>query len=215
MSTRTATLGVPRVGTEARPVQLASSDRELWEQLRTGDESALTELFQRHSDAVYNFAFRRTSSWPAAEDVVQATFLALWRRARAGRIDQLTLDSARPLLLVMAGHECGNVLRTFRRQSALRDRIELIDPTGPVPDHSTAAAARIDDERAMSDVRRILDRIPAKQREVVELVVWSECSMADAARVLGIPEGTVKSRLARARTSLAGLLDLGDQEGLR
>lgn len=212
MSTRT--LGVPRVGTEVRQVQLAGSDREIWELLRTGDELALTELFHRHSDAVYNFAFRRTSSWPAAEDVVQATFLALWRRARDRRIDQLTLESARPLLLVMAGHECGNVLRTFRRQTALRDRIELIDQAGPVPDHSAEAAARIDDERAMSDLRRILDRIPAKQREVVELVVWAQCSMAETARVLGIPEGTVKSRLARARTRLAGLLDLGDTEGL-
>jgi RNA polymerase sigma-70 factor (ECF subfamily) len=114
----------------------------------------------------------------------------------------------------MTGYECANVLRTFRRQSALRNRIKLIDQTGPEPDHSAGAAARIDDERAMSDIRRILDRLPAKQREVVELVAWSECSMADAARALGVPEGTVKSRLSRARTSLAGLLDLGDQEGL-
>lgn len=215
MSTRTATLGVPRVGSEVRQVQLAGGDGEVWERLRTGDEAALAELFHRHSDAVYNFAFRRTSSWSAAEDVVQATFLAVWRRARDGRIDQLTLDSARPLLLVMAGYECGNVLRASRRQSALRNRIELIDQIGPVPDHSAGAAARVDDERAMSDIRRILDQIPAKQREVVELVVWSECSMADAARALGIPEGTVKSRLARARSSLAGLLDLGTTEGLR
>ena len=195
-------------------MQLADGDREVWEQLRTGDEKALTELFRRHSDAVYNFAFRRTSSWPAAEDVVQATYLTLWRRARDRRIDKLTLDSARPLLLVMAGHECGNVLRTFRRQTALRDRIELIDQAGPVPDHSAGAVDRVDDERAMSDIRRVLERIPAKQREVVELVVWSDCSMADAARALGIPEGTVKSRLSRARTSLIGLLDLGDTEGL-
>ncbi|MEV8376313.1 RNA polymerase sigma factor [Kribbella sp. NPDC056861] len=202
------------MGTEVRQAQLAGSDREVWDRLGTGDESALTELFHRHSDAVYNFAFRRTSSWSAAEDVVQATFLALWRRARDRRIDALTLESARPLLLVMAGHECGNVLRAFRRQTALRDRIELIDQTGHVPDHSAGAAARVDDERAMSDLRRILERIPAKQREVVELVVWSECSMADAARALGIPEGTVKSRLARARTTLVGLIDLGDTEGL-
>jgi RNA polymerase sigma-70 factor (ECF subfamily) len=192
--------------------QAVGSDRDLWTRLRSADQHALTDLFHRHSDAVYNFAFRRTSSWSAAEDIVQSTFTALWRRARSGSVDELTLESARPLLLVMAGYECRNVHRSSRRQAALTDRIELLDQ-GPVPDHASAAAARIDDERAMSEVRRILDKLPAKQREVVELVVWSECSMAEAARALGVPEGTVKSRLARARNSLAGLIDLGMTEG--
>ncbi|MEV5967740.1 RNA polymerase sigma factor [Kribbella sp. NPDC051952] len=199
---RTSTLGV-LMGES--PGQLVGTDRELWQRLRLADEQALTELFHRHSDAVYNFAFRRTASWSQAEDVVQLTFTALWRRAKAGRIDELTLDSARPLLLVMAGYECGNVLRSTRRQDALRNRIELIDAGGTaVADHSTVTAARIDDERAMSDIRRLLDKLPTKLRDVVELVVWSECSMAEAARALGIPEGTVKSRLARARSQLAG-----------
>jgi RNA polymerase sigma-70 factor (ECF subfamily) len=114
----------------------------------------------------------------------------------------------------MAGHECLNVQRSSRRQAALTDRIELTDQVRAIPDHAGDTAARIDDERAMSEVRRILDKIPAKQREVVELVVWSECSMAEAARALGVPEGTVKSRLARARSSLAGLIEIGSMEGL-
>jgi RNA polymerase sigma-70 factor (ECF subfamily) len=199
---------------EHGPGQVVTSDRSLWARLRSADEHAFAELFHRHCDAVYNFAFRRTSSWSAAEDVAQATFAALWRRARAGSIERLDLESARPLLLVMAGHECGNVLRSSRRQAALRDRIELIDSAGSaVPDHSAIAAAKVDDERSMSDIRRLLGKLPVKQREVVELVVWSECSMAEAARALGVPEGTVKSRLARARASLAGLLDLGTEEG--
>jgi RNA polymerase sigma-70 factor (ECF subfamily) len=193
--------------------QAVGSDRDLWNRLRDADQHALTDLFHRYGDAVYNFAFRRTSSWSAAEDIVQATFTALWRRARSGSLDELTLESARPLLLVMAGHECLNVQRSSRRQAALTDRIELTDQVGAVPDHAGDTAARIDDERAMSEVRRILHKIPAKQREVVELVVWSECSMAEAARALGIPEGTVKSRLARARNSLASLIDLGTTEG--
>jgi RNA polymerase sigma-70 factor, ECF subfamily len=209
MSTRTATLGVQRV----EQGQSVGSDRDLWNRLRSADQHALTDLFHRHSDAVYNFAFRRTSSWSAAEDIVQATFTALWRRARSGSVDELTLESARPLLLVMAGYECRNVNRSSRRQAALTERIGLVDQVGAVPDHASDAAARIDDERAISEVRRILDKLPTKQREVVELVVWSECSMAEAARALGVPEGTVKSRLARARNSLAGLIDLGTTEG--
>ncbi|MEU4192214.1 RNA polymerase sigma factor [Kribbella sp. NPDC026611] len=205
-------LGVTMPQRPNGPGQVVGTDRALWERLRLADEEALSELFHRHSDAVYNFAFRRTASWSQAEDVVQAMFTTLWRRARTGRVDELQLDSARPLLLVMAGYECGNALRTTRRQAALQQRIELVDAGGTAePDHSAATAARVDDERAMSDIRRIVDRLPAKQREVVELVIWSECSMSEAARALSIPEGTVKSRLARARTTLAGLLDLGPE----
>ena len=76
---RTSTLGV-LMGESSG--QLVRTDRELWERLRLADEQALTDLFHRHSDAVYNFAFRRTASWSQAEDVVQLTFTALWRRAR-------------------------------------------------------------------------------------------------------------------------------------
>ncbi|WP_328992999.1 sigma-70 family RNA polymerase sigma factor [Kribbella sp. NBC_01245] len=207
MSTRAATLGVA-VSRSDRDI--GAPDQHLWARLREADEQALTALFRRHSDAVYNFAFRRLSSWSAAEDAVQATFTSLWRRARSGRIDVLTLESARPLLLVMAGHECSNLLRSSRRHLALVDRITALDRGADEPDPAAAAASRLDDERAMARIREVLDEIPAAQREVVELVVWSECSMAEAARALGIPEGTVKSRLARARRALATRLDLGN-----
>jgi RNA polymerase sigma-70 factor, ECF subfamily len=214
MSTRMAALEV-RQRMVDRPGQLVATDVELWNRLRAADDQALTALFHRHSDAVYNFAFRRTSSWAVAEDVVQATFTRLWRRAQAGRIDELALDTARPLLLVMAGHECGNVLRSSRRQAALADRIGVLERSEPAPDHAAHTAAKVDDERAMSEIRRIVERLPRGQREVVELVVWSGCTQAEAARALGVAEGTVKSRLARARTRLAGLLDLTLQEGSR
>ena len=197
------------------PGQAVRSDRDAWDRLRVADEDALTELFHRHSDAIYNFAFRRTSSWSIAEDVVQATFTALWRRAADGKIDELTLDTARPLLLTIARYECGNATRSTRRLNALRTRLRLVDGSTTTPDHSTLAAERVDDELAMSELRRILAKVPAGQREVVELVVWSGCSMAEAAQALGVAEGTVKSRLARARRRLAGLIDLDTMEGLK
>lgn len=147
--------------------------------------------------------------------MVQATFTTLWRRATDGRIDELTLDTARPLLLKITGYECANVVRSDRRLNALRRRLGGVAGPTSTPDHSAFAAAKVDDERAMSELRLVLAQVPADQREVVELVAWSGCSMAEAAQVLGIPEGTVKSRLARARRRLAGLIDLDTLEGLR
>jgi RNA polymerase sigma-70 factor (ECF subfamily) len=147
-----------------------TDDRGLWTRLADADGAALTELYRRHCDAVYNFAFRRTASWAAAEDVVQATFTAVWRRARNGTVDPLRADTARAVLLVMAGQECANVARAARRQRLLQGRIEA-DAGGAVsPDHAPSTAARVDDERRMSEVQRALRLIPAVQREAIELV---------------------------------------------
>jgi len=186
----------------------AMDDRGLWSRLAEADDAALTELYRRHCDAVYNFAFRRTASWAAAEDVVQATFTAVWRRARNGAVDPLRASTARAVLLVMAGQECANVARSARRQWLLQGRIEA-DAGGLVSaDHAASTAARIDDERQMSELHRALRLIPAVQREAIELVVWSHCSMAEAAGALGVSAGTVKSRLHRARQSLATVIEI-------
>ena len=182
---------------------VSSNDRDLWSRLAGADGAALTQLYRRHCDAVYNFAFRRTASWATAEDVVQATFTAVWRRACDGTVDPLRAETARAVLLVMAGQECANVARSARRLRLLHGRIEA-DAGGVVAaDHAAPTAARVDDELRMSHVRRALERIPAVQREAIELVVWSGCSVAEAATALGVSVGTVKSRLHRARQSLS------------
>lgn len=187
---------------------MAADDRVLWSRLAGADDAALTELYRRHCDAVYNFAFRRTASWAAAEDVVQATFTAVWRRARAGTVDALRSETARAVLLVMAGQECANAARTARRQRLLHGRIEGDSGGAVSPDHAGSTAERVDDELQMSEVRRALRLIPQVQREAIELVVWSHCSIAEAAGALGVSEGTVKSRLHRARQSLSTVIEI-------
>src|SRR6476661_2049090 len=203
MSVFTSTRGGPAPAPGPPP-----GDRELWSRLAEADDAALTELYRRHSDAVYNFAFRRTASWAAAEDVVQATFAAVWRRALEGAVDPLRAPTARAVLLVMAGQECANVARAARRQRLLRGRIEADAGGAVTADHAAPTAARVDDERRMSEVRRALQRIPRVQREAIELVVWSHCTLAEAAGALGVSVGTVKSRLHRARRSLTDVIEI-------
>ncbi|MGH1564017.1 RNA polymerase sigma factor [Mumia sp. DW29H23] len=184
-------------GGEASPGH--RSDRALWEDLRHGSEQAFAALFTRHGDAVYNFAFRRVACWATADDVTQATFLALWRRAREGRVEELRRDSARAVLLTMAGHECANAVRGRNRLAALVLRLPV---ESHQRDHAEQVDAEIDSERRMRSIRGLVDRLPAGQRAVVEMVWWSGCSLQDTADALGVPVGTVKSRLARARTRL-------------
>ncbi len=184
---------------------MSGPDADVWRQLCAGEESGLTTIYQRHVDAVYNFAFRRTASWSMAEDAVQATFTTLWRRARQGKLTPLRLPTARPLLLTMASHECANLRRSQRRRAALLRRLR---PSPDGGDHAPRVADRLDDERQMSEVRRAMRRLPQSQQDVIELVVWAELSVAEAASVLGVAEGTVKSRLFRGRQRLTALLSV-------
>lgn len=181
-----------------------ATDAQLWARLRDRDREALGELFDRHGNAVYNFAFRRTASWSLAEEVVQATFLTTWRGARDRRLGPLQHPSALPWLLGVAGHEGQNATRTLRRAD-LRTR-SAAGPPVDNPDHADDVAARIDDERRMAEVRLALARIPAHERLTIELVLWSGLTVAEAADVLQVAEGTVKSRLSRGRAHLARLL---------
>ena len=181
----------------------AAPDEELWERLREGDQGALGELFDKYADNVHAFAFRRTASWAAAEDVVQATFLSTWRRFQRNPPGPLTAPSARGWLLVVAGNECRTMYRTARRLRGLVDRL-------PEPSHSPDPAAevahRLDDERRMSGVRRALAKLPRHERETLELVVWSGLTIAETAAALGVAEGTVKARLHRTRRRFPDLL---------
>jgi len=186
------------------------TDSDTWNALRSGDPDALAVLFDRHSKAVYNFAFRRTSSWSIAEEALQATFTTVWRRAADGRLDPLTRDSAVPFLLTVAGYECANATRSGNRWLAAFRRSE--EPT-VAPDHADLVVQRAEDERRMRAVRDAVAQLPRGQREALELVVWSELSVADAAAVLGVAEGTVKSRVSRARDALRGLLVMELEEG--
>ncbi|MDO5681320.1 MAG: sigma-70 family RNA polymerase sigma factor [Propionibacteriaceae bacterium] len=173
-------------------------DEELWAGIRAGLEADFATLFRRHNKVVYNFAFRSTASWSLAEDITQATFTTLWRRAREGTIDPLTRDSAVPILLSMARHEVMNTTRGNQRRLRLVHKIE-----DQGPGYDTNVADWVEQEASMAQVRSVLNRLPENQRAVIELVVWSGLDLAACAEVLKVPVGTVKSRLSRAKQKLA------------
>ena len=179
------------------------SDLDLWSALRAADPEALTALFDRHASAVHTFAFRRTASWSSAEDVTQATFLTTWRRAAARDLPVLDHPTAVPWLLGVADHESRSLYRSALRRRRLQQRLDTVRDTGTdASDHAGDVAGRLDDERRMARVREAVRVLPTHQRVVVELVVWSGLSLAEAASALGVAEGTVKSRLSRAKSRL-------------
>ncbi|GAA3858819.1 sigma-70 family RNA polymerase sigma factor [Saccharothrix violaceirubra] len=175
-------------------------DQELWDAAVTGDAEAFGELFGRHHDAVYNYCFRRVASWSVAEDLVSAVFLEAWRTRR-----RLVLDtgSLLPWLIGVATRVTHRHRRSGTRYDALLRRI----PAGPPePELAETVAAKIDDERRMADVLAAIAGLPKRERDVIAVCVFGELDYASAAIALGVPVGTVRSRLSRARRRLAALV---------
>ena len=190
--------GAPGVGPPAE------SDADLWHAI-AGDgpeaHAAFTELFQRHAEAVWNYAYRLTASWAQADDLLSTAFLNAWRtRGRA----VLARDSARPWLFTVTARLARDERRAGARLTALLQRLSR---TSAERDHADAVVDGDFAERRLRRVVRAVDRLPRAEREVVRLCLLGEVSTADAARLLGIAEASVRARTSRARARLRELTE--------
>src|SRR5919206_1441873 len=177
------------------------TDIELWDRAVAGDATAFGVLFERHARAIYNYLFRRCADWTVAEDLTSVVFLDAFRRRESVRIED---GKVLPWLFGVATNVLRNQRRSRRRHAAALRRL-------PAPDSQPAFGAdagdRIDAERDMRKLLGALHDLPQADRDVIALCLWSELSYADAAVALGIPVGTVRSRLSRARRRLADRRD--------
>jgi RNA polymerase sigma factor (sigma-70 family) len=176
-----------------------TSDARLWARACAGDHSAFGDLFVRHVNRINNYCFRRTGSWTLAEDATSQTFMEAWRK----RSSIAVTDSLLPWLFVAANNVCRNSERASRRAANLLARTPLTEHVG---DHADEVAARVDSERQMQRVLSALRTLKRADQDVVAMCDWEGLSYDEAAAALGVPIGTVRSRLSRARARLKGLL---------
>ncbi|MGW4696382.1 RNA polymerase sigma factor [Kitasatospora cineracea] len=174
--------------------------------LRAGDQETYGELFDEHADAVYGYALRTLGDWAAAEDVVSLTFLEAWR-LRASLDEEG--GTVRPWLFGIATNVLRNTARAGRRHRTAMARLPAREA---VPDFTEELVARLDDGARLDAVRRALGRLRRGEREVFRLCVWVGLDYAATAAALGVPVGTVRSRLSRARGRLRVLAEQELQE---
>lgn len=167
--------------------------------VRAGEPAAFSLLFDEYARAVYNLTFRLTGNWSIAEEAVSLTFLEAWRRRASVEPEG---GSLRPWLLGIAINVNRNMSRAARRHQAAVSRLA---PPPPVPDFADDLAGQLDDARQLSRVLAAVGRLRGDEREVIALCVWSGLDYAAAAQALGVPTGTVRSRLSRARRKLRRL----------
>ncbi len=173
-----------------RNVKRERSDAELLAAHIAGDRYAFSELFHRHQRHLHRLARLTTRTAEDAEDALQDAMLSAHRGASSFRHDA-AVGSWLHRIVVNA------CLDRLRRTKA--------HPTVPLEDVYPVADQTAQVETTMA-VQRALMRLPVEQRAAVVAVDMQGYSVADTARLLGVAEGTVKSRCARARVRLAGLL---------
>ncbi|MEV6201519.1 RNA polymerase sigma factor [Streptomyces sp. NPDC051771] len=171
------------------------------ERVRSGDRAAFAEIFDEHARVVYAHAVRTTGDWALAEDVMSLTFLEAWRLRDKLREE---VRSVRAWLLGIATNVMRNTARSARRHREALSRLSLPEMS---PDFADEVVGQMADAQRLAAAARALQRLKRTEREVFALVVWSDLGYAAAAEALGIPVGTVRSRLSRAREKLRRLVD--------
>jgi RNA polymerase sigma-70 factor, ECF subfamily len=187
---------------------VAATDRDLWDAAAGGNSDAFGVLFDRHSRAVYNFAFRWTADWASAEDTASEVFLTAWRR-RSEVVFVTESGSVLPWLLGVATNHLRNQRRGKRRAAAA---IARLDPKDDQGDFSDDVLGRMADEAQMAEVRAVVAQLAEHERDVLALCAWAGLDYEEAAIALGLPVGTIRSRLSRARTHLRELVGANGHE---
>lgn len=168
------------------------TDHELVTAHCAGDPDAFGELFRRHKDRMWAVAVRVCGDRELAADCVQDAFLAAYRRASSFRGDAAVTTWLHRIVV----NACLDRLRRDRPAASLAE----YDVRDLRDDHS-ATEARM-------DVRRALDRLSEGQRLALVLVDMHGLPVAQAAEILQVAEGSVKSRCSRGRAAMAALLGL-------
>jgi RNA polymerase sigma-70 factor, ECF subfamily len=179
------------------------SDESLIEACATGDPRAFGLVFDRHQVAVTRF-LARLSGFSSAdlEDLVQQTFLTVFRTAERYRHG----SSVRTWILGIAANVSRHHARQHRRRRSLLARVTE-EPFETVPPLTDAMEKR----ELLDRVHQALERLPSEQRSAFVMCDLEEVRGVDAARALGIPEGTLWRRLHDARKSLLSLFGGGEK----
>ncbi|UCM91170.1 RNA polymerase sigma factor [Streptomyces marincola] len=164
--------------------------------VRSGDPEAFRELFRAHARLIHGYVLRATGDRTLADDVVSLTFLEAWRLRDRLRDDG---SGVRPWLMRIAVNTLRNSTRARRRYQHALARLPTAET---VPDIADEVVGRLTDAARVAAARRGLDRLRPRDREVFMLCVWSGLSHAEAAAALDVREGTVRTRLFRARERL-------------
>ncbi len=181
---------VVRTVPESEPAAADRAEERDWiDRARTGDTAAFRRLVERYSDRAYGLALRMLGSPSDAEEVAQDGFLRAWRALPRFR-GESTFSTWLYRIVVRRALDRSATLKTRRAREA---PLEAADAEAPVSGSPTVPSVRLD---------RLLRSLSDAQRAAVLLYYYEDRSVEEVARALGLPVGTVKTHLHRARSFL-------------
>jgi RNA polymerase sigma-70 factor (ECF subfamily) len=182
------------------------SDEALVALVARGDDTAVAELYDRVGRIAYGLAYRVLRDAKLAEDAVQEGFLAVWRTAATFSAERA---KASTWILTLVHRRAVDLVRREQRR-----RTESLDAAGAyesASDPSAEDAAWLHFDRVR--VQEALKNLPDTQREAIELAYYGGFSQSELAERLGLPLGTIKSRMFAGLARMRELLDDGTPEG--
>lgn len=204
--TRTG-LGLPVKAKAGRFIRLDTGPRAQveWADLigrvaSRSDREAFKSLFEHFGPRIKGFMLKAGCSADEAEEIAQNTLIAVWRKA--GQFDPATAGAAAWIFTIARNLRIDSVRRAARSGRLSQDA-ELADSPDPA-DPADIVVARVQDT---SRVKAAIERLSAEQSRVIKLSFIEERPHPEIAKVLGIPLGTVKSRIRLAMNRLRDLLD--------
>lgn len=162
-------------------------DLRLIERVQTKDQEAMMTLHRRYVDLMYSVVYRVLGESTAAEEAVQDAFMKVWQNAA-------TFDAVRGPLVAWLARIARNTaidhLRLRKRQSGMDESLEVAEENRalPLPDDWQ-------DREKVQGLRMALDALPPEQAQVIKLSYYGGLSQSDIAETLGLPLGTVKTRM--------------------
>lgn len=184
------------------------ADEELMHLVRAGDPRAFAVVYDRHSGPAFSLAYRMCGTRAAAEDVVQESFLSLWRSG--GRYDARR-GSLRTWLLGIVHNRSIDALRRATVHDRRRASDEGLEERFQAPDRTDAEVARREEA---GEIASALAELPKDQGEVIRLAYYGGYTHTEIADMLSAPLGTVKGRMRLGLEKLRGQLgDLATEAG--
>jgi RNA polymerase sigma-70 factor, ECF subfamily len=171
-------------------------DQLLLQSIAAGDKSAMRVLYQRYNVRIYRFILRRVGNSALAEDIASEVFLEVWRSAGRFKAE----SQVATWLLAIARHKAISALRR-RSEVQLDDHMAAV-VEDPRDDPETHAGHK---DRC-EIIQKCLNRLSPHHREIIDLVYYHERTVREAAQILGVPEGTAKTRIFHARKHMSKLL---------
>ncbi|MBN2357021.1 sigma-70 family RNA polymerase sigma factor [candidate division KSB1 bacterium] len=195
-------------GQETKSSQI--SDEELIKRFQDGDLYAFDLIVSRYKDQLFNFTYRFLGSAQEAEDVVQETFLRIFRNRFAYR--QIAKFST--WIYTIAGNLAKTELRKRKRRKIVYiSDLGFDDKEYEIEDVKANTEREVESSLAEKHIQKAIEELPERFRKVILLVDVQELPYEEVSKILHLPLGTVKSRINRARLKLqAKLGDLMDRQ---